>query len=387
MGLTGSFWGLVKCEYSSSQSVGASADLKSLQQRARITCMKASGFTALAGWFFACIGLSFAMQHLGSKLASTRIKTTPKTSSAVVAYSQPPPGHALLPAVTNSNFGCSSVQPFTPPLQGLADSSCSPSCFQGIRELKSCKHLTVAQSLMSPIESACAKFVHNKCRGKCVDVGTQFIVKRYGVSKKKEFFSGLSRPESFHLERSALQRLEQTESKCNMCEERHLQSLVGAASHFPEGSKHLDMLLLQTENDGNAIDKSTQAQVQFCALGLEEVERQGQCMQQWLDCANVTHLDMRTKNFVVDEASKLTLIDFDFSCVDHKPLGKLTTRYQTPWERIGPVYFLRQLHQRRCTNGKVDASQQQRFKEDGNICLLMNKRRCKKCAYAFPFDW
>ena len=142
-----------------------------------------------------------------------------------------------------------------------------------------------------------------------VDSKSGVVVKRFVWGKRNPYVD-LNGEDSFLLEYSILKRFNETRSQCKNTHVPHL--LWGNIAN----------LELATSWGGHSLSTSLGAKL-FCEIPLTDALVQGDCIDKQLKAARVAHHDLAPKQVVVNEAKKVTLVDYDIAVLDDTP--KFTT--------------------------------------------------------------
>ena len=140
----------------------------------------------------------------------------------------------------------------------------------------------------------------------------------------------LNKQEAFALEVAVLERLRATMlaekhsgARNETCHQRHLPFLL---------RRDDTTLTFETTDDGYKLS-TPQGQDLFCAMPLDDVTQQDQCITATMKQANVRHLDFLPKNLLIQKGkntNRITLYDFDISSIGDwdghvlKPATKLS---------------------------------------------------------------
>ena len=145
----------------------------------------------------------------------------------------------------------------------------------------------------------------------------------------------LNKQEAFALEVAVLERLRAT-----MLAEKHsgVRNETCHQRQLPFLLRRDDTTLtFETKDDGYTLS-TPQGQDLFCAMPLDDVTQQDQCITATMKQENVRHLDFQPKNLLIQKGNKstnrITLYDFDISSIDNwdghvlKPATKLSHQTQ-----------------------------------------------------------
>ena len=179
--------------------------------------------------------------------------------------------------------------------------------------------------------------IHGKSNGTHhvkVDSKSGVVVKRFVWGKRNPYVD-LNGEDYFLLEYSILKRFNETRSQCK---NTHAPTLLWG---------NIANLELATSWGGYSLSTSLGAKL-FCEIPLTDALAQGDCIDKQLKAARVAHCDVLPKQVVVNEAKKVTLVDYDIAVLDNTP--KFTTekylRYSNKTRRI--YHALNLYHKQLC---------------------------------------